>query len=263
MDMFAASLPRCMIGTSQQRDCMRLDGVSRPLLALSSRSDAFAPLRKGIPTAHTPSKSVLLHLAQQAKHAMCGLERPAGPTVRLSYSAVLKLREPRSHHGQYCPLPACSLLLLAPPPPDHALASHHTWLGSQTAKAPRPCTWRCCCQFEISSLELEQSARWFPQHPSPGPGQLSSLPQHGLPPPSAVVSALCSPVLSLLLLLFLAGPLQPGYLGHLHTAPVRAQPVLNLLCHFSPYRGAVPGQHPQTHRGLSSCVEEFTSRFPS
>jgi hypothetical protein len=55
-----------------------------------------------------------------------------------------------------------------------------------------------------TSLELLQSARWLPQHPFPGLGQLSSLPQHGLPPPSAVVSARRSPVLSRLLLLFLA-----------------------------------------------------------
>ena len=61
-------------------------------------------------------------------------------------------------------MPAAGLFTAAagpPRPPDRALASHHTWLGSQTAKAPRPCTWRCCCQFEISSLELEHSARWF------------------------------------------------------------------------------------------------------
>lgn len=102
-------------------------------------------------------------------------------------------------------------LLLAP------ASSWSSSLGSQTANAPRPCSWRCLCQFVSSHWDRHIHAAAGPPpdlsiRSLPCPGQLSPLPQHGLPHSPACCCDLLYPVLLYLLLLFLAVSVQAGNL---------------------------------------------------
>lgn len=165
-------------------------------------------------------------------------------SVQSSHSAVVALLvlascgSPRSHQGQYCPLPVwClfTLLLLGPPVAG----------------------WRPGCPPHLARLSNSKSST--PMYLAvllpvrkllTGTGAIGTL----VPSPSvtrpyylALASCLlcrstdCRRHLSwsllsapryhhLLLLLYLAGPVQPGYLGHWQSSPVHAQLVLCLLC---------------------------------
>lgn len=162
-----------------------------------------------IPTTHAPTKAVLLHLAQKAKHATLRPQACRSASFTLCRAGPAESCSIAGTYGQYCPrgLVRYCWPRTLPSTPRSALKQqklHDHVPGSVCASAS--------LHAGVAGIGTQGLRRALPEPLAftPCPGQLSSLPQHGFPSSSSC--DLCYPVLLHLLLLFLTIPVQAGKL---------------------------------------------------